>query len=178
MGVNKAFLTIDGRTLAEIAASAVQWAAGSVTLVGDPDVYAKLGYPVIPDTVEGAGPLAGIRAALEWTSADWNLIAACDMPNLQPALLRSLLDEAADASATADCLLPETSPGRLEPLCAVYHRRCLPKIASELQRGTRKVTAALQGMRIRIKPFHGSAGFANLNTPLDWDEHLGRKASR
>ena len=63
-------------TLAEAVARQVARAAGNVTLVGHPALAA------LPICYPGEGPLGGILTALHHTSADWNLIVACDMPEI------------------------------------------------------------------------------------------------
>ncbi|MEO7144809.1 MAG: NTP transferase domain-containing protein, partial [Bryobacteraceae bacterium] len=64
MGRDKAWLPHRGTTLAAYVAGEVLRAAGSVTLVGDPAKYARLGHPVVADHVAGRGPLGGILTAL------------------------------------------------------------------------------------------------------------------
>src|SRR4051812_45370219 len=120
MGRDKALLPFRGGGLAESIARSVRLAAGSAVVVGRAELA---GYPAIPDIYPGEGPLGGILTALRHSRAYWNLIVACDMPELTPAFLAELLD-AAD-NADADALLPAGPSGRLEPLCAVYHRRAL-----------------------------------------------------
>jgi molybdopterin-guanine dinucleotide biosynthesis protein A len=78
MGRDKARLPFHGTTLVEHVASTVADAAGSVTLVGAPERYASLGFPMLVDSRTGAGPLAGIHTALASSPAAWNLIVACD----------------------------------------------------------------------------------------------------
>jgi molybdopterin-guanine dinucleotide biosynthesis protein A len=169
MGRNKALLQHNGRTLAERTAEAVLQAAGSVSLIGDPEIYGRFGYPVIPDAISGAGPLGGIHAALQATESDWNLVLACDMPAVSPDFLEFLFDEAERARPDIDCLIPESEPGRFEPLCAVYHRRCGPVIGRKLKQGTRKITDAVAELRIHRLPIEDARLFQNLNTPEDWD---------
>jgi molybdopterin-guanine dinucleotide biosynthesis protein A len=172
MGRDKAVLPHRDATLVERVAREVLAAAGSVTLVGPAERYQALGYSVISDRLAGCGPLAGIEAALRATRADWNLVVACDMPAVTAAFLNSLW-EAAEHSG-ADCLLPVSGPGRPEPLCAVYHRRCLPRIAKALDEGTRKITDALAGLHVVFWPAGNAACFDNVNTPEDWEAY--RKA--
>ncbi|MDQ2898986.1 MAG: molybdenum cofactor guanylyltransferase [Acidobacteriota bacterium] len=174
MGQNKAFLRIGESSLLDRATSAVRAAAGNVSLLGDPEIYGHLGFAVIPDEIADAGPLAGICSALR-TGADWNLVAACDMPTLSVELLRALFEEA--EANDPNCVIPQSSSGRLEPLCAVYHKRCLAPIHEALERGVRKVTQALEGLRIqRAAAFENPAfenpAFENLNTPQDWNRFV------
>jgi molybdopterin-guanine dinucleotide biosynthesis protein A len=166
MGRNKALLTIGGRTLLGIAAAAVFDAAGNVTIIGPPDLYRQLGYPVIPDGRAHAGPLAGIETALN-CAADWSLIVACDMPLMNSGTLRHILDEAL-AHPEAGCVLPESAAGHLEPLCAAYHKRLLPAISEALDAGTRKVTAALPVSSIHYIRMAADPIFQNINTPEEW----------
>src|SRR5579859_2029055 len=90
MGSDKALLNLEGVPLILRATSAAATVCNSVSLVGDPAKYSNLGFPVVADEFEGCGPLAGIEAALRATSADWNLILACDMPRLETDILESL----------------------------------------------------------------------------------------
>jgi len=166
MGRDKALLPFRGGALAAYVAAMVAAAAGSAMLIGDPQKYRHLGYPVIPDRTPGAGPLGGIETALCSTIADWNLVLACDMPAISPDILRDLLD-AAERSG-ADALVPEDISGRLQPLCAVYHRRAAAILRSALDRGVRKITEALDGLDAALWPMVDDVCFTNLNTPEEW----------
>jgi molybdopterin-guanine dinucleotide biosynthesis protein A len=166
MGRDKALLPFRGTTLAQNIAEAVRAAAGSVSLVGSPFRRENLGYEVTPDLYPGEGPMGGILTALQNSTADWNLIVACDMPALSADFLRQLLD-AADRY-DADALLPQGPSGRPEPLCAVYHRRSRRSLDAAFARGVRKVTAALGEVRSVIWPVAEVLYFQNVNTPEDW----------
>ena len=146
MGRDKALLPFRGGALAAHVAAAATAAAGSVMLIGDPLKYGHLGYPVLPDRRPGAGPLGGIESALSYTAADWNLVLACDMPAISAEFLRGLLEAA--ERCNADALVPAGPSGRLEPLCAVYHRRCLATVRRALDAGVRKVTEGLAGLEV------------------------------
>ncbi len=166
MGRDKALLPFRGGALAQFAAQMAAQAAGNATLVGSPERYAGLGFRIIPDLFPGEGPLGGIVTALRDSGAEWNLIIACDMPEIDVALLTRLI-EAASQSGT-DALLPVTAQGRPEPLCAVYRRVCLGALEAAFAGGARKVTAALEAVRTLRMPMEEVAQFQNVNTPEDW----------
>ena len=166
MGRDKALLRFHGRPLVETVARAVEDAAGSAVLVGNPALSEFLSYPVIPDLYPGEGPLGGILTGLRHTAAHWNLVAACDMPELTSAFLAHLLDAAADSDA--DVLMPIGRGGQPEPLCAVYRLSARDPIQAAFDAGVRKVTAALAGLRICHLTVPDFKPFQNVNTPEDW----------
>jgi len=166
MGRDKALLPYRGRTLVESVAQAVEQAAGSATLVGHPRRYSRLGLPAIPDAYPRQGPVGGILTALGHTSADWNLVTACDMPGLSARFLRMLLAEAEGSGE--DALVASGPSGRPEPLCAVYHKRARPALEAAFRRGVRKALTALEELRVAILPFSQVTPFQNVNTPEEW----------
>lgn len=171
-GSDKALIEIEGRPLVLHLAGIARQAAGPVTLVGPPARYEHLGLPIIPDTHEGVGPLAGILAALEHSAEPWNLVLACDMPHLTPAFLDLLFTRA--EQDPQDACLPVSPEGRDEPLCAVYAKTAAEAIRVEVEKGTRKITRALDAVAVcRLLPAeyaHLDAGgniFTNINSPTD-----------
>lgn len=137
----------------------------AVTLVGDPDLYAVLGMPVIADRIERAGPLAGIVAALHHSPQRWCIVAACDMPFVSAGLVDQLLGAAGGDSV--DAIVPQTPDGRLQPLFAAYAKSGLAPLEHALLRGTRKVTDALECVSWAKLPVDDARPFANVNRPSD-----------
>ena len=160
MGRDKARLPFRGGTLASAVAGAVEAAAGSAILVGHPELGG------IPDLYPGEGPLGGILTALHHTGTEWNLIVACDMPEITPGFLRNLLDTAESRGCAV--LLPESTEGRFEPLCAIYRRDVLDVLENQFHEGVRKVTAAFEGLDVARIYIGEGTSFQNVNTPEDW----------
>ena len=172
MGQDKARLPFRGGTLADAVALEVQLATGSVTLVGHAEMAG------ISDRYPGEGPLGGILTALHHTSADWNLIVACDMPQVSVAFLKLLMTEAERSSAERSMpaiVLPYGPDAQPEPLCAAYHRRALPGLEAAFGRGIRKVTAAMQGLAVARLDVPEVAIFQNVNTPQDWSGYAAER---
>jgi molybdopterin-guanine dinucleotide biosynthesis protein A len=162
MGQDKALLPWKGSTLIQSVAWEVFNASGNVTLIGSPERYGSLGFPVISDKIAGCGPLGGLHAALKATKAEWNVLVACDMPGVTSGLLAELL-VAAEVSG-ADALVPQT-PGGLEPLCAVYHVRLLPAVESAVHSKLLKMHDFVSTIHARLWPAPDPAVFRNINTP-------------
>ena len=107
MGRDKALLPYRGTTLLAYIASVVRQAAGTATIIGDPDRYSNVGFPVCPDQIPQCGPIGGIYTALSVTASDWNLVVACDMPMLSAPVLRRLIERSFHPQAVA---LPGRDP--------------------------------------------------------------------
>jgi len=165
MGQDKALLPLGPRTMVEQIASAVRAAAGNVTILGPVERYAHLGFPVVPDKIENCGPIAGLCTALSITNADWNVFVACDMPDVTAAFLTQLLEAA--YVADADCLVPE-SAGKLDPLCAVYHRRVAPAAESAIHRKLFKMQDFISTLRTSRWRVPDPRPLSNVNTPSEW----------
>ena len=145
-GCDKAFAKWQGRPLTAHVADVVRAAAGSVTLVGDPQKYGILGLTVIPDAVREAGPVGGLLAVLNETSARWNLVTACDMPYLKESFLRFLLTRA--SGSDADVVLPVDGDGLPQPLCAVYRTTAREVVRAAVANGERKLTKTFEGLQV------------------------------
>ncbi len=92
MGRDKALLPWDGKPLAVHMLEQLAGVCGRVALVGGSGRgYEQLGWPWWPDPpgLSGAGPMAGLLAALD--RAPRVLLVACDLPGLEPWLLRRVL---------------------------------------------------------------------------------------
>jgi molybdopterin-guanine dinucleotide biosynthesis protein A len=93
------------------------------------------------DAAPGLGPLAGIVAGLRVATAPIALVAAGDMPELHPPVLRLLLAEAADRSADAIAL---RDGERLGPMpCALRVDPAVRAAELLLRQGRRSVRELL-----------------------------------
>ena len=166
MGRDKALLAYREATLVEYVAGAVFEAVGSVAIIGDPDRYDGLGHRVYRDKVAGCGPLGGIYTALSVTGTEWNLVVACDMPAISFEALRRLINR--EAEPGRDTVMAAGPGGEPEPLCAVYHRRCLPVLARAIRDKRLKMRDLVGELRVELRPLDAAA-LANVNTPEEWE---------
>ena len=175
-GLPKSTLVVDGRSIAARLLEALRATFPRVLVVAnDPAPWAGLGVEVTPDVDvhRGAGPLAGIHAALTATAAHTGVVCvAGDMPFVEPRLLELLRDHAPGA----DAVVPRLA-GRPEPLLARWSGACLPVIEARLAAGARAAHGVFDVVRTvwldepalrAVDP--GLRSLTNVNTPED----LGR----
>lgn len=131
-----------------------------------------IGYPklrIVADTYPGKGPLGGIYTGLVASDSLYNLVVAGDMPFLNQALLRYMIQLCDDF----DLVVPRLG-SMVEPLHAVYSKGCLAPIENLFKQGNLKVSDLLTLVRVRyveaeeinqFDPKHLS--FFNINTEAD-----------
>ncbi len=181
MGQDKATLLVDGKSLLQYVIDTVSPLVREVVVVTRPgQVLTSVSSPVrgVQDVLPGKGPLAGLYSGLVTVASFPALTVACDMPLLQPSLLRYLLRGA----PTYDAVVP-TRMGLPEPLCAAYGPACIEAIKQRLDGGELKVTSFLSQVRTWLLPeaewqINDSEGlsFLNVNTPEDLEEVRRRLA--
>ncbi len=174
MGGDKALLEIGGRPMALRMVELARPLVAEVALVGAPERYEHLGVPVLADCHAKRAPLTGIVTALRATRFDWNLVLACDLPFLEASFLERLLSEA--SAGEHDAAVPKPADG-WQPLCAVYHRRCLPAFERVLASDYPKISVAFDALRVRALTPESLAQFAfdprmfkNVNSPEEYEE--------
>ncbi|MFN2185902.1 MAG: molybdenum cofactor guanylyltransferase [Anaerolineae bacterium] len=174
LGMDKALLELHGQTLLARTVGKVATLSNDVIVVtNNPARYRHLGLEVrfVPDEQPGEGALMGLYSGLRAARHDAALAVACDMPFLNVLLLRYMRAE----STGYDVVVPRLDNDLLEPLHAIYSKRCLPFMAKLLAQGRRRILAFFADVRVhyveepavaRFDPRHFS--FVNINTPDDW----------
>ena len=123
---------------------------------------------VIPDDWADKGPLGGIATCLSRTHSELLLILAVDLPFIQPAFLRTLLDR-----ARSDCGVIPVHRDRFEPLVAVYPLLALQTALASLKNGElvlQQFADRLLGKKLlvsyKVEPWE-EFQLQNWNTPDD-----------
>lgn len=138
---------------------------------GDPDKYSFTGHRVIPDAVEGMGPLMGIWSSLASSGNDLNFITACDIPDINIDFVRKMLE----LVEGADIVVPVNGVDDYEPLHAIYRKSVIP-VADKLLKEKRLQISGLFGLvKTIFIPFDGRGWYYNLNTRDDYDSYTGFK---
>mgnify|MGYP000994379549 CR=1 FL=1 len=169
MGRDKALVEFGGRTLIANALELLRPHVDELLIIGDPDRYAHIGPLVLADDRPGMGPLGGIGTALRYAWNNRLIVLPCDMPQIPGAFiehLKYLYKEDYDA-VVSQC------NGTLQPLAAIYHRRCRNVFTERLEQGSLKMSDAVEAVRTRyVQVCPGEEGwptgiFRNINAPGD-----------
>jgi molybdopterin-guanine dinucleotide biosynthesis protein A len=171
-GADKSSLVVSGTRIIDRQLAALSPIATEILIVShDAARYAGLGIPVVPDVVEGAGPIGGIYTALLSARYPWVLVLGCDMPFVSTALFEALLGATGN---DIDAVVPHSTRGR-EPLCAVYARSAARLFKRRLDEGTRRLGEMIDELRVRDVAADALAAldddgrlFENVNTPHDY----------
>lgn len=148
MGRDKRRLELAGRSLVQLMVDRLAPLFGRVLIIGARRGQAAAGgADQVGDLLPGAGPLGGIYTGLTLSPDPVNFVAPCDLPFLQEDLVR-LLWRWADSHQV---VVPQ-GPDGLEPLCAFYHRTCLPAIERALARGERRVRSFYPHVDVKSVP--------------------------
>ena len=169
-GGPKVLAPLSGAPMASWGLSVLEAAGLTVGVISDEEgVEAALALPARPDLEAGLGPIGGLWTALQWASErgdDGVLLLGCDMPLVNEALVRAILDW--DDAAPA--VVPVGSEGP-EPLCALYRSKCAPEVERRLHsddrslRGLAKALgAAFIGEDAVARVADAQTTFLNVNT--------------
>ncbi len=152
---------------------AVNTRAGMATL----DWCERQALPVVTDRVgDAAGPLAGIKAALQWASdseAGLLAVSPCDAPGLPDDLYSRLLTAAGTVPHQA--AIAVTAEGQ-QPMCSVWPVSALPTVEAALQGGAHPpIWKMLEQLSAVPVYFEETEAFTNINTTEDlarWSDRL------
>lgn len=148
MGENKALLDWDGVPLVVHVANRLKQAVKEVVVITKrPAELKDLGLEVVREGIKEQTPLAGIATALRLGDGRRVFVIGCDMPYVEPELVRLLLRRCSGHEA----VVPERD-GRLEPLHAVWCPRSLSKVRDALKRGELSPTRVLETLRYQKIP--------------------------
>lgn len=172
MGQDKRFLLVGGRPLYERSLAVLRSLFQNVRIVIAQDSPPLLSdVPVLRDLVPNCGTLGGIYTGLKEAPTEHIFTVACDMPFLNPEVIRYLVS----LKSAADIVIVRSDHG-LQPTHAVYSRHCLRLFEEMARVGRLKVQdlishpslssrVVLHNELREIDPKGQS--FLNVNTPAD-----------
>lgn len=168
-GTNKALMQIGGVQILDRIYDVFSNIFEEIILVtNDPVKYAGWDLKIVTDIYPFRSSLTGIHAGIFYSTKSHSFITACDTPFLNKELVEAIL---CAVEPQIDIVIPETSTG-LEPLCAVYSKRCQKPIENQLEKQLFKIDRFFNKVRVKKiseKDLRAKdpelASFFNVNTP-------------
>lgn len=172
MGRDKAGLPLgDSTILARVLARLLASFAEVILAPGRSRDDVPRGVRVVPDALEGAGPVGGLLAGLAASSLPRVYLWACDMPFPRPAVARRLLE----IGTAYDVIAPRTSRG-IERFGAFYATGIRAAIEHAASRGRYGLLAFWPRVRVFLAPEESwrsldpvQASARNVNTPEEYE---------
>lgn len=137
LGRDKKAEIVGGRLLLERVVSTLALFQGEIYLVtagqsSFPDILNHPRVSIISDLYPGRGSTGGICTGLSFSKFFNNLVIACDMPFLNPELIRFMIEIQKDND-----LVAYRNNAMFEPLHAIYSKNCLPYLDQIMQQNLR-----------------------------------------
>lgn len=159
MKFNKAFAEIEGKPIVEIIIDKFTPLFKEIIIISnEPGLYEKYGYQVHEDIYADKGPVGGMHAALSYAAYDNVFILGCDMPFMDMRIAEYLLQRLGDK----DSVVPRIK-GYLQPMSAVYNKKCLPRLRYNLETDRLKLTRLFEELDAIIVEEDELTGYGNLD---------------
>lgn len=165
MGRDKAWVELGGKILIARVIDVLRLICDEIIVVAnEPWRFEPLGVRVMPDEFPNTGSLGGLFSGLKAAQTELAIGVACDMPFLNPALLRFLISRSSGHDIVIPSVRDESEPvlgGRaarkdtakqksLHPLHAVYRKTCLTPMRDAIARGDLRMISFHESLRVRI----------------------------
>ena len=148
-GQNKAFIRVGGKRILDRLYTIFSELFNEIILVtNDPMQFVEWDLTIVSDIFPVRSSLTGIHAGLFYMKHQFAFFSACDTPFLEKGLVEVLLE---NIDRKKDIIMPETSAG-MEPLCAIYSKRCLNTAENHIKQNKFKIQRALSNHRLKKIP--------------------------
>ena len=170
-GIQKSFHKIKGKKIMDFIHQLFSCIFNEVIIVtNNPLDFAAWDAMIVTDIYPFRCSLAGIHAGLFYSSNNKIFVSACDTPFLKKELIEYILSQ---KKKEFDVVIPETNDG-LEPLCAVYSNKCIPRIEKNLNNKIFMIKKFFKKNRVKKIPVNqiqkidpNMKSFFNINTYKD-----------
>jgi molybdenum cofactor guanylyltransferase len=171
-GANKAFIKIGDKSIIQASIDKLKPIFREIIIVANkPEDFIEFSeYRIITDIYKDKGPLGGLHSALSVSAFDAVFVVPCDMPFLNPGLIKTLLSEF--NPGLFDALVPLVN-GMVEPLHAIYHKRINHEVKVLLERiPNPSIKMVFEEIRVRYYPVDDSQENKNIFTNINSDDDI------
>jgi len=200
MPVLKGFIEVEGKKIIERNLTVMKMLFREIFIVtNQPELYSYLRVPMLGDIYNIRGPMTGVLTALINSSDNWIFVSACDMPFIDPEVIRFMARERYNPTCITiidrgqksvsgivstediyDTVIP-LSAYKAEPLFAFYSKKIMSSLDQFVLTGKKSIKYFLLNHDKRVKYITSDElknidpelrSLINLNTPEDVELYL------
>lgn len=181
INLNKAFLKINNTPIIEIILDKFKEIFHEIVIVtNSQNEYRYLGEKLVKDIIPNKGSLGGLYSGLVNSHSEYNFVVACDMPFLNPGLIKNIIG----CKDSYDIVIPRLNMRILpnkgyETMHAVYSKNCIKHIEEQLNRDNLKIINFFDKVKLKeigedvVNRFDSRhLSFININTDADYHKAL------
>ncbi len=169
-GLNKALLEINGKSIIESEIKILdEIFSETIIITNSPQNFEFLGKPTYTDIIPDKGSLGGLYTGLKSAKNYYCFFVPCDMPFLNSGIIHLMLS----SIDGHDIVIPRIND-HVEPMHAIYSKKCLPFIEKLLVTGDLKIkhlftlVDTYEIPENEVRKFDPDLDFViNVNTPED-----------
>jgi molybdopterin-guanine dinucleotide biosynthesis protein A len=174
-GENKAFVEVGGERIIDRTIRIFKEIFAEIILVtNSPLEYVDYDVQIVTDLIKGKAALGGIYTGLFYSNCEYSFVVPCDMPFLNSRFIEYMINHI----NRYDIVVPN-SPDGLQPLHAIYSRKCLLSIRNLIDRDNLKIRSLYEKHKTStipadvIKTFDPQEQiFLNINSKKDLERIL------
>ncbi len=171
MGTDKGIMELNEKKVIEYVLNSLAPVVDTILIIANNDHYNNFGYPVYEDIIRDCGPLGGIYTGLVNSNTEKNIVLSCDIPFITSEMIDLIVSQSGEYEITVPL-----HNGKLEPLCAVYTKKCTSRLKELLENKTWKMHDVLNLFGTQQINISGTTGveqnFININTPQDFIKQI------
>ncbi|OUR91131.1 hypothetical protein A9Q87_11705 [Flavobacteriales bacterium 34_180_T64] len=145
MGTDKGLLSLNGLLFIERIIKALKPLVDEIIIVSNNSIYDQFGFKRVTDSIQNAGPLAGLYSGLQQTTTKNNLVLSCDVPLINTEVLNVLVNNIDDNFQ----VIQLKSQNKTMPLIALYNKECMYICLELLQQGERRLRNAVNQLHTK-----------------------------
>ena len=163
MGTDKGFMILNDLSFMSRIIKVIKPLVSDLIIVSNDKKYDVFNLKRIDDMIENSGPLAGLYSGLYHSKTKYNLVLSCDVPLINSAVIKILLDECDDQF---DVIQLESN-GETIPLVALYKKDCMHLIFELLQNNEKRLRYAVEQFKTKTISVNNELReyVRNINTP-------------
>jgi len=146
-GTTASLLEVDGRKVIERQAQLLKGKVSRIEVsVSAPAPWSR--FPVVLDSYDTIGPLAGIATALRYASTDYIIAIGAGYAWINPDVLDLLVARSGEPFDACAIRFNFANPN---PLFAIYHKRCAQRAIDRLERGDHDAMGLLTSESLAVR---------------------------